>query len=226
MACIYIIKNKINGKQYVGKTIDFSRRMSEHKSESFNPNRQGYNYPIHAAIRKYGVENFIYEVLEDNIGIELLDDREKYYINKLDTMNKLKGYNICDGGQGGAIPSRQKKVYQYSLDGIYLQSYKSTREAEGLTGIDHSQIIRCCKLKSRQAGGYQWFYEYFESYPPVRHDGNLKPVKQISMSGEIIVTYSSIKEATQAVGLKSRTSIENVINGVQTTAAGYYWKLV
>lgn len=59
--------------------MDIKRRLSEHKSYSFNPNHNSYNYAIHRAIRKYGIENFSFEIIEE-CSIEQLDEREKYWI--------------------------------------------------------------------------------------------------------------------------------------------------
>lgn len=226
MGCIYCIENKTNNKKYIGKTIYYSRRMTEHKSEAFNSNRLSYNYPIHKAMRKYGIDNFNYLILEDNIDeMEKLDEKEKYYIQKYNTTNKENGYNICEGGQGGVIKNRQIIVHQYSLNGEYLNSYKSIRNAEQKTGIDHSQIIRCCKMRNRLAGNYQWSYERFKSVPPVRNKVNSTRIKQFTIFGEYITTYDSIIEATKKTGLKSRNSISNVLYGIQSTAGGYYWEL-
>lgn len=67
MFYIYQYKNKINGHMYIGLTNDSKRRFSEHLSAANNPNNKDYNQIIHKAIRKYGIENFDYIILEDNI---------------------------------------------------------------------------------------------------------------------------------------------------------------
>lgn len=58
---IYIIKNKINNKVYIGQAIDTKKRFLSHLSRSKNNTD---NSPIHDAINKYGRENFYYEILE------------------------------------------------------------------------------------------------------------------------------------------------------------------
>ena len=63
MAYIYIITNIINNKQYVGKTSkDIQRRFNEHISKSKDENNI---QPLYRAIRKYGIENFSLELLEE-----------------------------------------------------------------------------------------------------------------------------------------------------------------
>ena len=90
---IYIIKNNINNKVYVGQTIQgYKNRFWGHKHESKSIDR-----PLYRAFRKYGIENFHVELLEDNIPYELLDEREVYWIEYYDCVNP-KGYNISLGG--------------------------------------------------------------------------------------------------------------------------------
>lgn len=62
MGIIYRIINLINGKQYIGKTINtITERWNKHCYEAFTPQNKGYNFLIHKAIRKYGKDNFIIE---------------------------------------------------------------------------------------------------------------------------------------------------------------------
>lgn len=102
---IYRIQNKINGKIYIGKSVDIKRRWSSHITDSnvdderWNSNYRGVKTPIHAAIRKYGKENFVFEILEE-CNKEELNDKEKYWIKTLNATNKENGYNITLGGDG------------------------------------------------------------------------------------------------------------------------------
>lgn len=87
---IYIIKNKINGHFYVGLSQDIQLRWKHHINESKNPNSKEYDKALYRAFRKYGIENFSFEILE-LCDKENLAEREIYWINKLDAINK--GYN-------------------------------------------------------------------------------------------------------------------------------------
>lgn len=91
---IYIIKNDINDKIYVGQSVNAFDRFSKHISEALHGKD---NMLIHKAIKKYGREHFTCVILESQI--ENYDEREQYWIKKLDTLTP-NGYNIAIGGQG------------------------------------------------------------------------------------------------------------------------------
>lgn len=91
---IYIIKNKINNKVYVGQTtVSIKLRFQNHLSAA----RHGKDYIIGKAIRKYGEENFYVELLEECLKEEL-NDREIYWISYFNSTNSRFGYNISIGG--------------------------------------------------------------------------------------------------------------------------------
>lgn len=94
---IYIIKNDINNKVYIGQSINIHKRIQEHFWKSECNKDVSYNSILHAAIRKYGKEHFYYEILEE-CDESLLDTLEKEYINKYNSISP-NGYNILSGGQ-------------------------------------------------------------------------------------------------------------------------------
>lgn len=92
-----MITNKVNGKIYIGQSIHIERRWKEHKSRL---NCDGHiNKHLQLAWNKYGEENFIFSVIEE-CKAEQLDEREIYWISKLDAINPQNGYNLCSGGSG------------------------------------------------------------------------------------------------------------------------------
>ncbi len=90
--CVYRITNLIRNKAYIGKTIDFERRMREHK-------RSKGNLYIGNSIRKHGWHNFKVEILIDDVPEEDLGNLETCYIDVEDTMVP-NGYNLTLGGEG------------------------------------------------------------------------------------------------------------------------------
>ena len=85
---VYLWTNLINGKMYVGVSIDIKKRWTQHKTESKTSKRYFYR-----AIRKYGIDNFNKTILEtfDVYDRDKLKERGDYFINYYDSLNK--GYN-------------------------------------------------------------------------------------------------------------------------------------
>lgn len=107
MHYIYKYTNKITGKTYIGQTNNLQKRYNGHKSEAYNPNAPGYNLPFHCAIRKYGMENFSYDILEeiaDGESQDFINNREIYFIGYYHSLVNENGYNLTIGGDGCPKP--------------------------------------------------------------------------------------------------------------------------
>lgn len=90
---LYLITNLINDKKYIGITNNYKKRWANHKCNN-SP-----TMAIAKAIKKYGAENFKFEVLLENIPIEEINQYEQEYIKKYHThVSEGKGYNIAWGG--------------------------------------------------------------------------------------------------------------------------------
>ena len=92
---IYKITNKVNGKCYIGQSINIKKRLSQHKSQTYR--NIHINKILYQAIKKYGIENFTFDIIE-KCETNSLDDREKYWIEYYDSYNN--GYNGTKGGKG------------------------------------------------------------------------------------------------------------------------------
>ncbi len=93
---IYIIKNKINNKVYIGKTIKtIDERKKEHLSSKFEQTHS----LIHRAIEKYGADNFEFSIIKECLDNKELNEAEKFYIKEFNSIEC--GYNISSGGDGG-----------------------------------------------------------------------------------------------------------------------------
>lgn len=126
---IYKITNKINGKSYIGQTIQnvkerFYQRCATKCSQAI------LNMVIHKAINKYGKSNFTIEVIEE-VESTNLNDRERYWIRYYDTYNN--GYNSTEGGQDGI------KLFKNLDTESIVREYKygkSLREIGRLFNVD------------------------------------------------------------------------------------------
>jgi group I intron endonuclease len=93
---IYKATNLINGKVYIGLTKKkLEERIKEHIKESKAKRRNNFFYN---AIRKYGIENFKWEIIDTALNYENLKIKEKYWIAEYKNTNEL--YNMTDGGDG------------------------------------------------------------------------------------------------------------------------------
>lgn len=156
---IYIHKNTINGKMYIGQTKQSLARRFR--------NGEGYiNCPhFYAAIQKYGWDNFEHYIYKDNLSQQQANQLEKELIQKYHTQNPKFGYNIATGGNN-VVPSEiisQNNIKNWN-NGIYdkiknkifcveLDRYfESALEAQRQIKVDNSSIQKACKGKARYAG--------------------------------------------------------------------------
>lgn len=96
---IYKITNLVNQKCYIGQTMkSIEERWKVHKRVSKKKSDRGYNYPLYKAMRKYGIENFTIEQIEE-CNEKDLDEREIYWIKQYDSTSHM-GYNQTLGGSG------------------------------------------------------------------------------------------------------------------------------
>ena len=124
---IYIIKNKINNKVYVGQTkVSIKLRFQNHLSAA----RCGKDYIIGKAIRKYGEENFYIELLEECLASEL-NEREMYWIAFYNATDNKCGYNMSLGGNVNRKPT------QIDED-LVLKLFKEGNSAQQITKMLHT----------------------------------------------------------------------------------------
>lgn len=119
MCSIYLLRNKINTKIYVGqtwKTLE-SRWSSGYKK----------SWHIFNAINLYGVNNFYYETVAICYNQEDADLLEDYFISKLDTQDREKGYNLTKGGSSGKH-SDETKIKMSIVQKEHFKSHPERRE--------------------------------------------------------------------------------------------------
>ena len=92
--CIYRLTNLVTKKTYIGKTVNFKRRMRQHKHSM----KKGKAY-LSRSIRKHGWDNFKKEIIIDDVPEEDLSNLEISYIEVENTM-RPNGYNLSLGGEG------------------------------------------------------------------------------------------------------------------------------
>jgi group I intron endonuclease len=124
---IYLVTNTVNEKKYVGWTsVSIPRRWVQHKSAA----RKASGFALHAAIRKYGEENFKIVCLEVVAGgIDALREAEIRHIQELGCVAP-QGYNLTRGGEGvdynvpGVRERHLRAMQALSLDPVWRENLK------------------------------------------------------------------------------------------------------
>jgi group I intron endonuclease len=94
---IYVMRNKITGKRYVGYTsLRIKIRLDHHREQA---NRHGSCKLLYSSIRKHGIHNFTIKKLQNCAGLAAAGKAERYWAAKLETFGP-KGYNLTSGGEG------------------------------------------------------------------------------------------------------------------------------
>ena len=201
MIGIYKIVNLVNGKIYVGQSINIQKRWYQHKSDY---NKEGGCPILYAAIRKYGIENFSFEVIEE-CSLELLDEKEKYWISQMNTLNP-NGYNIALGGA-----ARGNAIYDYEiLAKAYMELGSSKKVAEKFN-CDFKTVLNACHIMEVPMSSTKE-----------------RAVYQIDKdTEEIIACFANIHIAyKEGLNRPYDSSISRVCRGIRKTAYGYKWKYI
>ena len=245
MIGIYKIQNKVNGKIYVGQSINITERWEQHKSRAYINGDTGYNQPIHQAFRKYGLNNFVFEVLEET-SFNQLDEREQYWIKELNTLSP-NGYNIENGGRKNkgvtyicSECGRPLAEGKNNITGLCQTCYNLLRskhiptseelyeslcfnngnfsKVSQIYGVSDNAIRKWCKKYNMPFHSKD--YKNIKTKQPYR-----KQVEQIDLnSGKVINIYNSIADAARALGMNTSTHITEVCQGIYKSAGGYGWK--
>lgn len=207
MAYIYLIKNNINGKCYVGKTLKSPKeRFSEHLYDAYKPTEE--NRPLYRAIKKYGKDNFSLHVLEECTD-GLASEREIWYIKKLKTY--AHGYNATIGGDG-------KQLFDHNVIKAQLEAGLSQKLITELNGCS-IDLVRQIRLEN--------------SIPLTKIRKQPSVVAYTEDETEVGV-FISAREAfrfLREIGITDArsdggTHINAVCNGRRKAAYGFKWKYI
>lgn len=207
MAYIYCIKNNINGKCYVGKTLKSpNERFSEHLYDAYKPTEE--NRPLYRAIKKYGKNNFSLQTLEE-CADELASEREIWYIKKLKTY--AHGYNATIGGDG-------KQLFDHDIIKAQLEAGLSQKLIAELNGCS-IDLIRQVRLANNI---------------PLTKVRKQPSVVAYTKDGTEVGVFISAREAfrfLREIGITNArccggTHISDVCNGNRKEAYGFRWKYI
>lgn len=164
MGLIYKITNPFNEKVYIGQT---KRELETRRNEHFYAAlKELYDTVLYRAFKKYGVENFVFGIVEDDIVDDQLDEREIYYIKLYDAIAP-HGYNSIEGGVkvGTQAMGEANKKSVYKID---KKTYLIVDEADSITemakryGETSMKISHSCNKQNLTQGDY--IYRFKNDY--------------------------------------------------------------
>lgn len=138
---------------------------------------------------------------------------------------KVRGYYVSDIKLDRFVKEKTKKstsaVYQYSLDGTFIQEFSSCLEAQRVLGKGYSQIAAKLKLGNPICGEYQWSRtKVSKMQNKIKYD-SAKKVGQFDLNGNLIKVFDTVRECRKEFGNVSR-----VLSGKATKCKGYTFKYI
>jgi len=181
-----------NNKIYIGQTsLDFNIRLNCHKSSAYNSNLNRY---IHNAIKKYGWDNIVKEII-CTVSSEFSDDAEKYFINKYSCNDIRFGYNLTGGGK---------------------QNYKMSDNLVKISNITKVNTKETNKKISISMRGRKQSNEHIENASKTRY----KSINMYDKSNNFIKTFESTVQASAELNIFTQ-AICGVLKNRRKTTNGY-----
>lgn len=211
---IYCILNLVNGKRYIGKSVNIYNRWTTEKSGL----RYNYFHNIHLqrAWNKYGEDAFSFYIIE-RCKNEVLAKREQFWIDFYDSYNN--GYNQTIGGEGslGVVCSQEKRQKirdahlgekNFNTRPVYCpelnQTFWGAKEAEDIYGekygVSATRICDCCNNRGIYNGKLydgtllHWCYESDKDSFVIQLPKSYKPVYCAELDEYFINIQSAIDD--------------------------------
>lgn len=227
---IYCITNTINHHSYVGQSKNIGHRIKDHVRSSIRETASDYNSPLSLAIRKYGLDNFEFYVLE-RCEYDKLNEREIYWISKYKSYIHSKeysgGYNLTAGGKQNI---RLIKLSEKDVDNI-----RKLLTSSRLSISQIAEMYNVCTGTIVDIDSGKTWHDDSISYPIRqikilddfgRYKGNC--VAQIDkLTGAILNKFATVSQAGIFLGDKNYCHhIGEAISGKRHSAYGYKWELI
>lgn len=239
---IYITTNHINGKQYIGqKKYDKSNKWKKYL---------GSGIALKRAIEKYGESNFSKEIIEECQTKEILDDREKYWINYYNAVDSDDFYNIASGGDGGntIVGYSEEQMEQYKEYKRKLHKEVAPKgELCAVSKLTEKQVLEIIERLKKNDFNLDIANDYkvspgtiddirnhktwkslteniiFDDISSRKRPRGTKPVVQYSEDGKYIATYKSARDVQRELGISYKL-VSAVCNGTKRIAHGFIWR--
>lgn len=228
-SCIYCWVNLLNGKRYIGQAQNFYVRMTRYKGGNYNPHMK-------AAIEKYGIDNFDITIVEKDVLLDKLDEREQYWMDYYESYNPDKGYNICSiasscrgvpaWNKGIQMPDETKEKISdglkryYSEHEVWNKGIPQTEEAKEKNrlsnlGENNGMYGRKHSIESKEKNRKAHLGKRASKEARLKMS---KPIKCVETNKE----YMSAVEAAKELGY-TQEAMWNALNGKSKTCRGCHW---
>lgn len=236
---IYKFTNKINGKIYIGESLNFKQRMHGHVTRSRDEN---WTAVISRAFRKHGFSNFEFEIIESyphmSVTKDFLLEREAFYIKELDTMNPDIGYNRCPYGVntiGYKFSEESRKKMSIARKKRVMKRESIEKSAAAIRGEknwnygkkmpeEHKkkmfEILTTREITDEERISKSLGHIKSENKPR-------KAIYQLDKNtGEIIHIWKSLSDAARSLGKKYISDIASAALDSTKSAFGFKWKFL
>lgn len=205
---IYKIENKINGKVYVGKTVNFRKRYVSYKASYYNRTERQINFYLMNSIDKYSPENFTFSVLEF-CGIDDLAEKELSWMVELGSTNLDKGYNLRMDSSTGMVThdSTREKISKR----VKKEYADGTRSIEAVSAF-FTEMWKDDELKNQMR---QQVSESRRSF-----------FIQSTKGGEIVAVWNGINQIMNHNRDYKWQNVYAACNGSKKNYRGFLWKRV
>jgi len=205
---VYLLRNMINNKCYIGQSVRIKNRLSEHIQNVIN----NKNNALCNAINKHGINNFEFNVIDFANDINSLNEKEVNHIKINNSNNRLFGYNIEEGGKNALASDStkrilsnqrkgreqnsewiQKRILEISkpvlkinkINNVILERYASLADAgrNNMNNLTYEQILRKCLGYSKNSKNTCWCYEenFYQNNFNVYKQKTYKPLTEFSV---------------------------------------------
>lgn len=250
---IYCHINKINGWKYIGQTkTSLNKRWQN--GEGYKPKGTINPKSFYQAILDYGWNNFDHIVLENNLTINQVNDREKYWIQYYHTWIEdpdCQGYNLTPGGQGNLLSKDIRNRISNSLKGHDVSNETKQKISKKIIKLWENEEYRQNITKHIQQRNKDPEYikklseshkgKVFSEETKKKMSESQKNLpqevknKRIQAQKKVVckkiecietgIIYNSITEAAKTIGLNPN-SLTPALKNNNRTAKGYHWRYV
>lgn len=215
---IYMFKNKINNKIYIGQTNNLRNRFLKHKSVA-NLNKE--NHPLYNSIRKYGINNFDFIEIEAVNSLKEANEKEIYWIKYYNSNNRNFGYNITEGGLNCKMTEETKKKLSIANKGeknaFYGKKHSDITKnmlrqiKTGKKASDYTKI----KMSEKRKGKNNGMYGKKHTEESKRKISETRKAKGYKMEGHLNPFYGKKHDQNTLLKIKNTKTINKLIKYIK-----------